>query len=441
MNVSLFGLGRVGMVTATCLASRGHQVVCVDADPTAVAAVNEGRSLIEEPGLSELVADVVSSGALRATLSPNEALTDADLSIVCVRTPSSTRGSPDLAQLKRVVGQIGFFVRTRTGRPHTVVIRSDVPPGTIDETLVPLLEASYTANSPVNVVMFPDFLREGRSVADFFAPPFAVFGGTLESTLPVRDLFTFLDCPTTVLPIREAEGIKLACNAFAAIKFGVANELSKLYRTLGVDVRQVMEVFLQYREVNPEARHQRPGFAFHGTRVRNDLHSLLHLGRTNLVDLPVLTATLTSTDRMVHDLAERVLRAVTPDRGSDRRVALLGLSVESHIEELVDSPSVALAEVLLGKGIDVRIHDPFVNLAALRGASLHYVQSRLPHLLKSLYDYASDALEGTDIAVVFSSDPAVVEAITRAQPDLVFDLDGRLGKAIEAFDGYEGASW
>jgi GDP-mannose 6-dehydrogenase len=442
VNVTLFGLGYVGSVTATCLAARGHRVVGVDTDPGKVAALNAGTPPVIEPGLDELVEQVVGSGALRATGSVGDGLQSSDLSLVCVGTPSAANGSTDLTQVSRVVSEIGS-VLAGTERPHTVVIRSTVPPGTVEEVVVPLLEAASgrTVGTDLQVAMCPEFLREGSSVTDFFGPPFLVIGGSEAAATAVRELFAFLDCSVHVVAIRSAESVKYACNAFHALKVSFANELSRLYRMLDVDSRQVMDVFVQDRQLNISPAYLRPGFAFGGSCLPKDLRSLLYLARMNCVDLPVLEGALASNEMLVRDVADRVLHAVDASGGDNRRVTLLGLSFKHNTDDLRESPNVALAEILIGKGLDVRIHDPVVNPAHLSGANLRYVQARLPHLQKVLHDDAADALHGAHVAVVSSGSPDVLDAVVAARPPVVLDLNGRLGAPLETLDGYEGVGW
>lgn len=442
MNVTLFGLGYVGTVTATCLAARGHRVVGVDTDHDKVAAVNAGRSPVIEPGLDELLAQAVESGALRATDSVRDGLRDSDLSIVCVGTPSAANGSTELLQVRRVVSEIGSAL-AGSARPHTVVIRSTVPPGTVGEVVAPLLES--TSGRPVGtdlqVAMCPEFLREGSSVADFFAPPFLVIGGSAAAAVEVRKLFGFLDCSIHVVATRSAESIKYACNAFHALKVSFANELSRLYRMLEVDSRQVMDVFVQDRQLNISPAYLRPGFAFGGSCLPKDLRSLLYLGRMNSVHLPVLDASLASNEMLIREVADRILAAVDSGGGHNRQVALLGLSFKHNTDDLRESPNVSLAEILIGKGLDVQIHDPVVNLAHLTGANLRYVQDRLPHLHKVLHDDPAEALDGAHVAVVSSAHPDVLRAVREADPPVVLDLNGRLGAPLETLVGYEGVGW
>lgn len=442
MNVTLFGLGYVGSVTATCLAARGHRVVGVDTDPGKVASLNAGRPPVSEPGLAELLVAAVGAGALRATGSVTDGLVGSDLSLVCVGTPSAPNGSTDLGYVRRVVREIGVALAGST-RPHTVVIRSTVPPGTVEDVVVPELEAASgrTVGGALQVAMCPEFLREGSSVEDFFHPPFLVVGGSSAAAAAVRELFAFVDVEPQVVALRSAESVKYACNAFHALKVAFTNELSRLYRMLDVDSRQVMDVFVGDRQLNISPAYLRPGFAFGGSCLPKDLRSLLHLARMTCVDLPVLQGALVSNEMLVRDVAERVLHAVDSGGAGNRRVALLGLSFKHNTDDLRESPNVALAEMMLGKGLDVRIHDPFVNTAKLSGANLRYVQERLPHLQKVLYDDAADALLGAHVAVVSSSDPDVLRTLAGSAPPVVIDLDGRLGAPVEALAGYEGVGW
>lgn len=442
MKIALFGLGYVGTVTAACLASRGHHVVGIDTDPGKVAAVNAGIPPVLEPGLDELLAAAVAAGSLHVTTSVAEGLAGAELSLVCVGTPSTSNGSTDLSYVRRVVTGIGAGL-AGSDRPHTVVIRSTVPPGTVDDVLTPILTtaAGRAVDSGVRMAMCPEFLREGSSVADFFDPPLLIIGAGAQAAVQLRELFAFLACPVHVVATRTAESLKYACNAFHALKVSFANELSRLYRMLDVDSREVMDVFVADRRLNISPAYLRPGFAFGGSCLPKDLRSLLYLARMNSVDLPVLQGALVSNEMVVRDVADRVIRAVDAEGSGNRRVALLGLSFKHNTDDLRESPNVALAEILIGKGLDVRIHDPVVNLAHLTGANLRHVTERLPHLHRVLHDDAAAALDGAAVAIMASAEPALVAAVDSADPPTVIDLNGRLGTELESRRGYQGVGW
>jgi GDP-mannose 6-dehydrogenase len=322
---------------------------------------------------------------------------------------------------------------------HSVVVRSTVPPGTVDELVTPILEEALGGSgSGFGAAMCPEFLREGSGVADFFAPPFTVVGTHHDKVADaVTELFGFLDVPVRVVATRTAEALKYACNAFHAAKVSFANEISRVFRPLGIDSRQVMELFCSDTQLNISPSYLRPGFAFGGPCLGKDLRALLHLARMNGVELPLLTGTMSSNEITVSDVVNRV----TGYTRTGDTIALLGLSFKVMSDDLRESPNVELAERLVGKGYEVRIHDPVVKPSQLIGTNRQFVESRLPHLQRFMSDTAGQALAEAKLAVVSSSDPGVIEALESSPPPRIIDLIGRLGRNVEATEGYEGVGW
>jgi len=440
MKVAVVGLGYVGTVTAACLAANGHDVWGVDVDAAKVAEISLGRSPVAEPGLDAMVAQAVADGMLHATTSCAEAVDRADASLVCVGTPSTRGGATDLSHIRHAIEDIAAGLRTGqvadSGR-HAVVVRSTVPPGTVEHVVSPALAVGLAGGSvSAGVAMCPEFLREGSGVSDFFAPPFIIVGTADAHVANVlTGLFCFLDKPVQIVDVRTAEALKYACNAFHATKVSFTNELSRLFRLLGADSRQVMSLFCQDDVLNISPSYLRPGFAFGGSCLPKDLRSLLHLARLNGVEMPLLTGTLSTNEIVISELVDRVIAADV------RTVALLGLSFKSDTDDLRESPNVEVAERLIGKGFEVRIYDQVVNPARLVGTNRSYVEARLPHLGRLLASDAGEALTGAHLAVVSASDPAVIDSLLTARPRHVIDLIGRLGPAVEALPGYEGLAW
>jgi GDP-mannose 6-dehydrogenase len=435
MKVAVFGLGYVGSVTAACLAANGHDVWGVDVDPIA-----EGRSPVVEPGLNELVSGAVAAGRLHATTDPSVALAGADVSLICVGTPSTHSGSTDLTYVRRAIEDIAAAARTvepPASGFHSIVMRSTVPPGTVDTVVGSVLAAQPPVDGfAFGTAMCPEFLREGSGLADFFAPPFVVVG-TADPRVggALSELFGFLDTPVQVVGVRTAEALKYACNAFHATKVSFANEMGRIFRYYGVDSRAVMELFCQDTSLNISPYYLRPGFAFGGSCLPKDLRSVLHLARMNDTDLPLLAGTLASNELSVRDVVDRVVA------GPGREVALLGLSFKTATDDLRESPSVELAERLIGKGYNLRIYDSIVNPSRLVGANKRHVESKLPHLRRVLTDDPVEALRGADLAVVSTTDAQVVDALLVHPPARTIDLSGRLGRTVEALRGYEGVGW
>jgi GDP-mannose 6-dehydrogenase len=440
MKVAVIGLGYVGTVTAACMATNGHDVWGIDVDAAKVGEICAGRSPVAEPGLDALVAQAVAGGTLHATTSCADAFDETEISLVCVGTPSTARGGTDLAYIRRAVDDIAAALRV--ARPpasghHSVVIRSTVPPGTVEDLVLPAL-TSGLADVPIGVgaAMCPEFLREGSGVADFFASPFLVVGTSdPRVAATVSQMFSFLDQPARIVGVRIAEALKYTCNAFHATKVSFANEVSRLFRLQGIDSREVMSLFCEDNILNISPSYLRPGFAFGGSCLPKDLRSLLHMARVNGTDLPLLAGTLATNEMVINEVVDRV---VSYDA---RNVALLGLSFKMNTDDLRESPNVELAERLIGKGFDLKIYDPIVHPARLVGANRRHVESKLPHLGRLLAHEPGDVLDGTDVALVSSSDEAVLAALLANPPARLIDLSGRLGAEVESLPGYEGLGW
>jgi GDP-mannose 6-dehydrogenase len=440
MKVAVFGLGYVGAVTAACLAANGHDVWGIDVDAAKVDELRAGRSPVAEPGLSELVAQTVAGGTLHATTSCAEALAGADISLICVGTPSTARGGTDLSYVQRAVADLVtalHVVAPPAAGHHSVVIRSTVPPGTVEDVVTPALTAGLADTAVrVGAAMCPEFLREGTGIADFYAAPFLVVGTADQAVAAtVSAMFAFLDTEPRIVDVRTAEALKYTCNAFHATKVSFTNEVSRLFRLMGVDSREVMSLFCEDTILNISPSYLRPGFAFGGSCLPKDLRSLLHLARVNGADLPLLAGTLATNEIVINDVVDRVVAR------DARAVALLGLSFKTDTDDLRESPNVELAERLLGKGFDVRIYDPIVNPARLVGANRRHVESKLPHLGRLLHLEPGEVLAGADVAIVSAGQPDVVAALLAAPPPHLIDLSGRLGDAVEALPGYEGVAW
>jgi nucleotide sugar dehydrogenase len=395
---------------------------------------------VVEPGLAELVARAVAGGTLHATTDCRAALDGAELSLVCVGTPATGRGATDLSYVRRAIADIAAAlpaVQPPASGHHSVVIRSTVPPGTVDDVVIPALTAGLAgAETTVGAAMCPEFLREGSGVADFFAPPFLIVG-TSDDTVAdtVTDLFDFLGQPVQIVNVRVAEGLKYACNAFHATKVSFANEVARILRALGVDSREVMSLFCADQVLNISPAYLRPGFAFGGSCLPKDLRSLLNLARVNGADVPLLAGALESNELVISEVVDRVVAHGT------RAVALLGLSFKTDTDDLRESPNVAVAERLLGKGFDVRIYDPIVNPARLMGSNRRHVESKLPHLGRLLVHEPSEALHEAGVAIVSTSDTTVRDALLACPPPHLIDVSGRLGSEVESLPGYEGLGW
>jgi GDP-mannose 6-dehydrogenase len=439
VKVAVFGLGYVGSVTAACLASRGHTVIGVDVNAEKIAAFRDGQPPVMEPGLGELMRTETAAGRLDATTDPESALAGADVSLICVGTPSAPNGSLDTTALERVASTIGELL-PHAPVGHTVTVRSTVLPGTTENILIPLLEehSGSRAGDRFGVAVNPEFLREGSSVTDFSDPSRTLVGEFDErSGATVLQLYESLPGAKFRVGLRIAETAKYVDNAYHALKVAFANEIGNFCRASDIDSHQVMEVFKADNKLNISPAYLTPGFAFGGSCLPKDLRALLHAAGRMDVELPVLQNVLRSNDL-------QVTRAVDVVRASGvRRVGVFGLAFKPHTDDLRESPLVELCERLLGKGLELKIFDPEIALSRIVGSNRAYIDEHIPHLSRLLAPSAEEVLNHAELCVVGAYHSETAAAFARdgeAKPilDLVRlpDADARRDD-----EGYFSVTW
>ena len=436
MKINIYGLGYVGSVSAACFAAEGHSVLGIDVDGLKVDCINRGTSAVVEPGLAELIGREVASGRLRATCGKPEA---ADVSMVCVGTPSNDNGSLCLDYVARAAVEIGEFLKGFDGY-HVVCIRSTVLPGTVEGVVVPLLEehSGRKAGRDFGVCMNPEFLREGTSIADFREPPVTVIG-ELDSRSGdvIEALYAGVSAPVSRTRIGVAEMVKYTANAFHGLKVTFANEIGNLCKRMGLDGREVMDIFCRDQKLNISAAYLQPGFAFGGSCLPKDLRALLHKARELDLEPPVLRSVLTSNANQI-DEAYRMIK-----RTGKRRIAMLGLSFKPGTDDLRESPIAALVELLVGKGHEVSIYDREVLLARLHGSNRAYIEQTIPHISRLMKPSVDSALQDAELIVIGKRSPEYREPLRRfANGHAVIDLASLFATAAdrEAMN-YEGICW
>ncbi|HLJ50007.1 MAG TPA: nucleotide sugar dehydrogenase [Bryobacteraceae bacterium] len=381
-NVAVLGLGYVGSVSAACLADIGHNVVGADRDDHKVQAILAGRAPFYEPGLEPLVRKNVEAGRLTATTSTADALRNADVALVCVGTPSEKNGNLGLEQLRRVAGDIAAC-STQLSKPLTVAIRSTVFPGTCEEVVQPI----FRDFPGISIVSNPEFLREGAAVKDFIEPSLIVVGGIDPAAVQrVASIYDGLGVRPCLVSLRTAEMIKYACNAFHAVKVSFANEIGALASRLDVDAHEVMATLCEDVKLNTSAAYLKPGFAYGGSCLPKDLRALVYRASRLDLKLPLLESALPSN----REHLQRGIEAVLDLPG---RIGVVGLAFKEDTDDLRESPVVALLEQLIGKGRDVRVFDPHIQLDAIYGTNRSFVINSIPHIGR-LMDRTLDDLLG-----------------------------------------------
>jgi GDP-mannose 6-dehydrogenase len=436
--ISVFGLGYVGSISLACLADNGHTVVGVDVNLAKVAKISAGCAPVMETGLPELIEKGVRYGRIRATTDAQEAVLSSEISVICVGTPSNLNGSLNLTYVKRVCQEIGAVLAIKPDY-HTVVMRSTVLPGTIEEVVIPILEqaSGKRAGQEFGVCFNPEFLREGSSLSDFYAPPFTIIGANDERTAAlVQELYAMVDAPVFVIPYKVAEMIKYANNAFHALKVTFANEIGRICKQHHIDSHQIMEIFCLDTKLNLSPYYLKPGFAFGGSCLPKDLRALLYHALHFDLHLPVLEAILPSNNLQVEQAYQMIA-----DTGH-KRVGMLGLSFKYGTDDLRESPQVELVERLIGKGYQVCIYDKNVSLANIHGSNRAYIEQEIPHIASLMADSIDQVFERSEVIIVGNNSPEFKESLPRLGHDqIMIDLVRINGSDFPLQENYRGICW
>jgi len=421
-RVLVWGMGYVGAVTAACLADNGAYVIGIETNPEIARAFQAGRCPVFELQLGGLIEKNTASGRLLVTEDGIAYIADASVSFVCVGTPAAADGSCDFSAIDRVITTIGKGL-SQIAHFHTVVIRSSIPPGSLRQRLVPLLEkySGKRVGEGFGIAVNPEFLREGSAISDFRSPPYIIIGAEDDrSAAAVLGLYHGIITPIHRVEIEIAETLKLINNAFHSLKIAFANEVDRFCKPLGVNATALMQLVCADVKLNISPAYLRPGFAFGGSCLPKDLRSLIHTGQINGVSLPLLSAILPSNEAHLESA-----RAKARQLGVTC-LAVLGVAFKANTDDLRQSPSVELLRRLNQDGFQLWAFDPAIRLDTLSPANRSYLSERLPHYDTILRDSAQEALQNAEAILVCQNNPRLAEIAKNWKgnyPDiLVLDL-------------------
>jgi len=391
VKITMFGTGYVGLVTGTCFAEMGNDVLCVDIDPEKVASLERGDVPIYEPGLEHMVQSNAAAGRLSFTTDVAAGVDHGRLLFVAVGTPSNGDGSADLRHVLSVARSIGEHMT----EPKVVVDKSTVPVGTADKVRATVAQtlADRGADIDFDVVSNPEFLKEGAAVSDFMKPDRIIIGTQREDSARLLDAlyapFNRNRDKVIHMDVRSAELTKYAANVMLATRISLMNELANLAERLGCDVEDVR------RGIGADPRigfhFIYAGTGYGGSCFPKDVRALVHVAGGNGMTARILEAVDAVNDAQKEVLFQKIDRYFKNDL-SGRTIAVWGLSFKPGTDDIREAPALVLIDRLLQAGATLQVADPVAqeNVRAIYGDKVTY----------TVHHY--DALEGADALAILT---------------------------------------
>ncbi|HPG95293.1 MAG TPA: UDP-glucose/GDP-mannose dehydrogenase family protein [Dokdonella sp.] len=391
MRIAIFGTGYVGLVTGTCLAEVGNEVICVDVDALKVARLERGEIPIFEPGLEPLVIENHQNGRLRFTTDAAAAIAHGEVIFIAVGTPPEEDGSADLSHVLDVARTIGSSLSG-----HAVIVnKSTVPVGTADRVRQTIAQelAARGSDATFDVVSNPEFLKEGDAVQDCLRPDRIIIGSdSARAIAALRALYAPFNRNhdrIVLMDVRSAELTKYAANAMLATKISFMNEIANIAERVGADIEQVRlgigsDPRIGYHFIYP-------GAGYGGSCFPKDVKALEHIARAHDYEPRVLTAVEATNARQKERLFELVSRHFDADL-SARTIAVWGLAFKPNTDDMREAPSRTLLERLWAQGARVRAYDPEAH------EEVHRLYGKRDDL--TLCESQYQALEGADGLVI-----------------------------------------
>jgi UDPglucose 6-dehydrogenase len=350
-QIAVIGAGYVGLTTAACFSSLGHDVVCADIDEGRIAGLQRGEVPIVEAGLDALVREGLDGGTLTFVVGAANAARTAEFAYLCVPTPQGDDGSADLTYIEVAARQIGPVLPSEA----VVVNKSTVPVGSTR------VVERVLGRDDVAVVSNPEFLREGSAVHDFLNPDRIVIGSDDQSAaVRVASLYIGVTAPIIVTDPPSAETIKYASNAFLATKISFVNAIAAVCEAVGADVKDVVLGMGYDKRIGHEFLKPGPGWG--GSCFPKDSRALVNIADTAGYSFDLLRGVISVNEDQFHRVVAKV-REVTGGSLAGLKVGVWGLTFKARTDDTRDSPALRVVALLAAEGAEVNAYDPAVKVA------------------------------------------------------------------------------
>ncbi|QVY62160.1 UDP-glucose dehydrogenase family protein [Cytobacillus gottheilii] len=382
MRITVVGTGYVGLITSICLCEMGHAVTNIDIDDKRIAQLKNGRSVIYEPGLQQLLENNLKERRLFFTIDPRIAYAQTDLIFIAVGTPENPDGTANLEYLQEAV----YAIASHIEKDVIICTKSTVPVGT-NEKIAEMIKDMTPTHLNVSIVSNPEFLREGSAINDFFLGDRIVIGTEDEKAAAVlQELYAPLNTEIMVTDTRSAEMIKYASNAFLATKISFINEIAAICEKVGADISQVADGIGKDKRIG--SSFLKAGIGYGGSCFPKDTKALVQLA--GHVDHPfeLLEAVIGVNNRQ-HTLAVAKAKEAAGELAG-KRIALLGLAFKPNTDDIREAPSLTILKMLIEENADVIAYDPaaVLNIQSIFGNEIQYTEN------------INEALKDADLAII-----------------------------------------
>lgn len=337
MRITIVGTGYVGLTTGVCLASKKHEITCLDIDKEKILKLQNGEEIIYEPNLKNLLKEGIKNKKLSFTSDYKKTYNSSKVIMLCAPTPEGEDGRVDMKYVDIAIEQIINNIKNDC----FIIIKSTVSVGTCDK----ILEKTKKCKYKINLIFNPEFLSQGEAIDNFLNPQRIVIGvNNKESRNLMEEIYADFNCPKLFMDLKSAEISKYACNNFLAIKLAYINEIANLCERLEINIENVLKVMKSDKRIGEF--YLNPGIGYGGSCLPKDTKALAMLAKENNIELHMVEATINSNNKQRNKLLEKLDKYY--DKKDDLNVAILGLSFKANTNDIRESQTIETIQKLQG---------------------------------------------------------------------------------------------
>ena len=369
MNISIFGLGYVGLVTSAFLLRSKHKIYGVDVSKKKIKQLKFFETVLKEPGVNNIIFKYQKQNQFILSNDSEDAIKNSNISIICVGTPNNSEGDIDISNVKSVSRELGFSLKNKNFF-HTILIRSTVLPNTCQKKIIPILENYSKKKNGVdfNVFFNPEFLREGTALSDFKNPSVTVFGSAHDKgSKTVKSIFKNVKGKIYFTDFQTSETLKYMNNFWHAYKINFANEFNMIANHFKVDTQLMQKIFTSDKKLNISDKYLKPGLPFGGSCLPKDVSALTSYSKKKKIPLILISQINKSNELQIKIQAKRLMHL------KNYNILCLGYAFKENTDDFRESPILKIiSKIVTNKNKKIYVFDKNINLKNLHGANLEF---------------------------------------------------------------------